>query len=289
MSGPHGHVRTPPTPDPQVTMSLLDRIVEQSLDPNYRRKNALRGPSPEGPERRRGRLLTALTVVVLGLLVVMAIRQEGIDAPEQQSTRESLIQRADAGKAGLARTQATIARTSQRVAAATARLAQSTAAATKAQARLRELGEDSGFVALTGPGLVVSVQSAPNADDKTQVRDEDLATLVNGMWRAGADAISINGQRLSSLSAIRNTSVSINVNGRPVSPPYVVTVLADPRTIQADFLDTSSGVAWHTIVDAYGFRVTEEVKDRLSVPAAPDTLLLYCDTCYSGKERAVTP
>ena len=43
------------------------------------------------------------------------------------------------------------------------------------------------------------------SDPNDEVRDEDLATLVDGLWQAGAEAIAINGIRLTALSGIRNT------------------------------------------------------------------------------------
>ena len=83
----------------------------------------------------------------------------------------------------------------------------------------------------------------------------DLALLVNGLWRAGAEAIAINGQRLTARSAIRNSGAAINVNGRPpLSPPYVVTAIGDTKTLQADLLDTSTGLAFQNGADALGFR-----------------------------------
>ena len=57
------------------------------------------------------------------------------------------------------------------------------------------------------------VDDAPDTtDDKQRVLDLDLQKLVNGLWQVGAEAISINGQRLTSLSAIRDAGSSITVN-----------------------------------------------------------------------------
>ena len=54
------------------------------------------------------------------------------------------------------------------------------------------------------------------------VRDADLAILVDGLWNAGAEAIAINGQRLTALTPIRNAGPAIQVNSTPLVPPYVV-------------------------------------------------------------------
>ena len=55
-----------------------------------------------------------------------------------------------------------------------------------------------------GPGVRVVADDAPGADSaRNEVLDTDLQKLVNGLWEAGAEAISINGQRLTNLSTIR--------------------------------------------------------------------------------------
>ena len=56
-----------------------------------------------------------------------------------------------------------------------------------------------------GPGVRIVVDDAPGRRrDRSAVRDADLAELVDGLWEAGAEAISINGQRLTASRAIRN-------------------------------------------------------------------------------------
>ena len=50
---------------------------------------------------------------------------------------------------------------------------------------------------------------------------DDLATLVDGLWQAGAEAIAINGRRLTALSAIVNSGIAVRVNRSELNPPYV--------------------------------------------------------------------
>jgi uncharacterized protein YlxW (UPF0749 family) len=61
-----------------------------------------------------------------------------------------------------------------------------------------------GNVAVTGPGVLIVVDDSPSAmaDARDRVLDIDLQVLANGLWEAGAEAISINGHRLSNLTAI---------------------------------------------------------------------------------------
>ena len=71
-----------------------------------------------------------------------------------------------------------------------------------------DLELSTGFAAVTGPGLRVTVDDQPQGDPDGRVRATDLRVLVNGLWQAGAEAIAINGRRLTSLSAIVNSGIA---------------------------------------------------------------------------------
>ena len=60
--------------------------------------------------------------------------------------------------------------------------------------------------------------------------------MVNGLWAAGAEAVAVNGQRLTALSAIRSAGDAILVDYRPLTRPYVVVAIGDPRTLQSRFV-----------------------------------------------------
>ena len=76
-----------------------------------------------------------------------------------------------------------------------------------------------------------------------RVLDRDLQIVVNGLWAAGAEAISINGQRLTALSAIRSAGEAILVDFRPLSPPYVVSAVGEPTRCRPAFADGPLGAA----------------------------------------------
>lgn len=86
-----------------------------------------------------------------------------------------------------------------------------------------------------GPGVKLVVDDAKDTEqggggpressgfsDTGRVRDRDMQRVVNGLWESGAEAVSINGQRLTSLSAIRAAGDAILVDNKPLVPPYTV-------------------------------------------------------------------
>jgi uncharacterized protein YlxW (UPF0749 family) len=165
------------------------------------------------------------------------------------------------------------------------RLDQMTSTAQTTVARMRRLETNTGFVAVSGPGVRATVDDAPNGDPAQAVRDEDLALLVDGLWSAGAEAIAINGQRLTTLSAIRNSGPAIHVNGRPLAPPYTVLAIGDTRTLQADLLDSTHGSEFYSLARQLQFAFELRNEDSMSLPAAPDRLLRLRHATAGTAER----
>ncbi len=102
-----------------------------------------------------------------------------------------------------------------------------------------------GLVSMEGEGIVVRIVDAPlpstsaASTDAGQdalypqnlVVDEDLRWLVNELFANGAKAVSINGQRLISTSSIRNVGEEIQVDTKPIRPPYELKALGEPDNL----------------------------------------------------------
>ncbi len=113
------------------------------------------------------------------------------------------------------------------------------------------------------------MNSAPDSADNQLVRDSDLTLLTDALWAAGAEAISVNGHRLTVLSAFRNVGIGVLVNTQPLTPPYVFDVIGDPDTMPADLLSSSIGEKWYTLKDSLGFRFDVRDGGTMTLPAAP--------------------
>jgi hypothetical protein len=103
----------------------------------------------------------------------------------------------------------------------------------------------------------------------------DLQILCNGLWQAGAEAMSINGQRLTSRSSIRFAGDAILVDYRPLSPPYVITAVGDGRDLQTGFASTASGVYLKSLGDNYSIPSTIATPAQVDVPRSPSLPLTY--------------
>jgi uncharacterized protein YlxW (UPF0749 family) len=235
--------------------------------------------------------VAAAVIAVFGVLVTTAAVQTSRNADVDDASRSVLIARINDEREDVARQQERITVLQDRNIALQDRLDEAVADGQEAEARLRRLQTRTGFGPVHGPGVRIVVDDPPDADVEDLVRDEDLAILVDGLWNAGAEAIAINDQRLTVLSAIRNRGPGVRVNSAPVNPPYVVSAIGDVGSLQANLVLSTHGVRFFDRVQNYGFQVDRQNVDELSLPAAPSPRLRYvrAGTSSTGKDQEATP
>jgi uncharacterized protein YlxW (UPF0749 family) len=132
---------------------------------------------------------------------------------------------------------------------------------------LKKARINAGLVTVTGPGIEVIMDNPPNQSRRNNVfiiRDEDLLRVVNELKGAGAEAISINGQRMISTSEIRQAGSFININLERVEPPFQILAIGSPDKLKSA-LEISGGQ-----VDYFrelGITVKIQLQSNLTVPA----------------------
>ncbi|RYU11612.1 DUF881 domain-containing protein [Nocardioides iriomotensis] len=271
--------RTLPEPPPQAVMGLINYLTVTSLDQDYavvaeRREAA--GERP--PSRAAGAVLAVLAV--FGVLIATAAVQTARSADDTATSHEELVKQVQARKAQLADRRERVNRLANETETLQTQYLEATAQGRSVQSRLTSLGVATGADAARGPGVLVRADDGPPlADGENEVIDLDLQKLVNGFWLAGAEAISINGERLTALTAVRQGGAVITVNFRPISPPYNLRVIGDPDTLAARFADTPSGQWWSDLQALYGVELDiTNSEDPLTVPAARRSTLRYAHT-----------
>ena len=135
-------------------------------------------------------------------------------------------------------------------------------------------------VPVTGPGLLVTLANAdPKADADpvggateldplARVQDGYLQVVVNALWAAGAEGVSINGRRLGPTTAIRFAGEAVLVDFRPVTSPYEVSAVGEPGALQRDFLLSPEVRALARISKTWDLRFDFARQDELDLPAA---------------------
>ncbi|MGI5212511.1 DUF881 domain-containing protein [Plantactinospora sp. CA-290183] len=134
-----------------------------------------------------------------------------------------------------------------------------------------------GFTALTGPGISVELDDAPQYGDGTQPEDAsnddlvvhqgDVQAVVNALWAGGAEAMSIMNVRILATSAVRCVGNTLLLHGRVYSPPFKITAIGDPAALQRA-LAASEGVrSFKDAVVHYQLGYRETVEPTVTVPA----------------------
>ena len=278
------------------SMSLLQQLMDRPLDPSYAAAAARRKAEGLPPSTSLRGPLVLVAAIVIGFLFVaaaFALRPTGTTASRE---KEQLIEQIEARQARGDELALEVSQLGGQI-----QNAQSAALASQASqmsAELDRLRLLTGAVAVSGPGLVLTVDDAPDARAQSgsgnprdaggfpqgRVTSFDLQILCNGLWQAGAEAMSINGQRLTSRSSIRFAGDAILVDYRPLSPPYVITAVGDGRELQTGFASTASGVYLKSLGDNYSIPSTITTPAQVDVPRSPSLPLTYAMPAATATE-----
>ena len=267
-----------------VGASLLDQVLAETLDPAYAqaaRAREARTAGEEGPpsRRRRAQLAVALVLALAGLLAAVTYDQAAAGAQGREEVRSALVSEVEAESETTDRLAADLESLRAAVTAARDDALAASAVGQRVLGRVEDAELAAGALPVSGPGLLVTLADAgPDADEdpvggtteadpRGQVRDGDLQLVVNALWASGAEAVSINGQRLGPTTAIRFAGEAVLVDFRPVTNPYLVSAVGDPATLRSRFLASPEVNALAVISETYGLRFEFAQEDELSLPA----------------------
>ncbi|MFC4770209.1 DUF881 domain-containing protein [Effusibacillus consociatus] len=84
-----------------------------------------------------------------------------------------------------------------------------------------------------GPGIVLTIDDSKKATSSPNpvTHDTDVMRIVNEIFLAGAEAVSINGERIGSATGILCVGPTVRVNDRLLTPPYKIEAIGDPATL----------------------------------------------------------
>ena len=216
--------------------------------------------------------ITALTMAALGFLLVVAYQQTVAEAPAESSARATLVNQVQSRRKETSDLQDRADRLRADVAALRERELGGAAVA-----QLRELEATTGLAPVRGSGARITIKDGPTSIDPVTgvhrtdalVKDTDLQLASNALWAAGAEAIAINGQRLTATSTIRQAGEAILVDFRPVTTPYDVVAIG-PDSLADDFRDGYAGRFFHELVARYGLSFDAVPVKNVTLDAAAE-------------------
>ncbi len=231
--------------------SLLDAIVEGALDDDY---YEVRG-GRYSKSRSFGTWRTALVLGFFSALVAIAAIQTQANRSTAQAQRSVIESSIIAERESLAEKDATLANIEKEI----LDLQQAQ------DARAGELTKQGsvGIYGVQGPGVSVVLR---NASERVSVYE--IQQAVNALWGSGAEAVSVNGQRITTLSAIATANNVVLVNYQAVSSPYIV--LGIGFELESEFQRTKTGRYLDNLSNAGQINLVIEEYDRLYIGPAPE-------------------
>ena len=261
--------------DPAASMSLLTSMLTNPLDAGYEHYRAEHGPTPN---RFVGRLGVFVVAVALGFGSVVGtvslrppvgdvkadLKHQAAQRSAQVATLDDEVQSLGRAIDGYSRSGPTT-QTDHALALAT------------------------GSSAVSGPGITVTLTDRATPGKRSgAVRDQDLAMVVNAMWGAGAEAVSINGQRIGPTTFVRTAGSVILVNITPVSSPYVVSAIGDSNALSVALVRGNTGDYLSAAQSVTGMTVSTKVAPSLSMDALALTTPQYTTLLTASTEGATS-
>ena len=126
-----------------------------------------------------------------------------------------------------------------------------------------------GLTALEGEGIIVEMDDgnrAANADENPNlyiIHDDDVLRVVNELRAAGAEAVSINGQRLIETSEIRCAGPTLSVNNVRSAAPFIISAIGDKVALE-NAIEMRGGV--RQTLSVWGIRIEVKPSDEIYIP-----------------------
>jgi uncharacterized protein YlxW (UPF0749 family) len=151
--------------------------------------------------------------------------------------------------------------------------------------KIEQLSPVAGFTAMSGPGLTVVLNDAPQVDlsipenERPDVNDllihqEDVQSVVNALWAGGAQGVSLMGKRVISTSAVKCVGNTLLLHGKVYSPPFKIQAVGDVAKLTNSLRTDPNVTILQDYVDLYGLVYDVQRSQLIELPPYEGSLLL---------------
>lgn len=247
--------------DPLRTLGLTPELDEYGPPP------AQRWTQPWS--RQSVTALTAAGALVVGFLLTAGVAAGRTEAVVQDARKQELVD-------VIRERQAYVDELGRELEDLRGRVAEAEAAAGVGagalQRSLVRVEQAAGLHGLRGPGITVVLDDARSAcpgqqSQDCRIQDTDLQLAVNALFGAGAEGVSVNGERVIATTAIRGAGGAILVNYRVLTAPYEVAAIGDAEALAARFGESNLARDFAAWTDVYGLGFEVEEAAEIELPA----------------------
>lgn len=268
-----------PAPASAFTSKLLVELVLDPRDPGYEAAAQRRGGVPS--RRWYDRPAVVVGCVIAGFLLAVAYVHTNRGAPDAAKVHGSLVDRVRAAEQHNGQRAHSVSRLSSQL-----DRVRSTALSDAQAQRLAREQQLGGQLAVSGPGLQVTLAEPPAASPSAGpggavtspgniLTDRDVRSVVNQLWSDGAEAIAVNGVRLTPTAAIRVAGNTVLVDFVQITSPYTIDAIGSADGLATGFAASSVASRYQTLAGADGIGFSFDEQDDLQLPASPATSLRY--------------
>lgn len=183
---------------------------------------------------KRERSLLGLASILIGFLFIILLKTQGAAGSQvtrQETAVPSLIQTEQENQQ--------ISVDNEKIQQELAKYAQGQSASTLADQQLQEAQMNAGVIAVTGPGVRITLDDSKRAaigeEDPSSflIHEQYIREIFNALWNGGAEAIAVNGQRVTTNTEVFCSGSYIQINGTRQMPPYVIEAIGDTNNLSS--------------------------------------------------------
>jgi uncharacterized protein YlxW (UPF0749 family) len=290
-----------PRPTPRSTAparpfdsKLLVDLVMDPRDPGYEDAAARRGGAPSN--RWWDRPAVAVGCLAIGFTLAVSYAYTNRSAPETAKVHSALVDRVRSAET----TGDDLTRTAQQLSNQLNAVRNSALSGSSSLVRdLNHAQLEVGAVTVHGPGLTVELSEpkpatpsvAPDGSRADEIgvgnilTDRDIQSVVNELWADGAEAMAVNGIRLTPTAAVRFAGDAVLVDYQPISSPYIVSAIGNADDLATGFAASEVASRYQTLKSVKGIGFSFEEHAKLTLPASPTVLPRYAHVPSTGAHK----
>ncbi len=141
--------------------------------------------------------------------------------------------------------------------------------------QVEQLEDPAGLRPRSGPGLTITLSDAPeeviNSTSRNLnllvVHQQDIQAVANALWKGGAEAMTIQGQRVITTTGIKCEGNAVMLQGVAYAQPYVISAVGDPAALEAAVLQDDYVAGYRAAAAVPDISVGWEMRTELRVEA----------------------
>ena len=213
----------------------------------------------------RERSLLGLASILIGFLFIVLLKAQG--AAGSQVTRSetavpSLIQTEQANQQ--------LSDDNAKIQQELDKYAEGQSVSGLANQQLQEAKMNAGLIAVNGPGLRITLDDSKSVskgvDANNYIHEQYIRAIFNALWNGGAEAVSVNDQRVTTNTEVFCAGSYIQINGTRQMPPYVIEAIGNTNNLSSAL----NFYVWYQLGDLqtqYGITRKLEILDKAMIPA----------------------